>query len=94
MIGYLGFIVAKVLLGIVQALPLPVVIRVARLLAGIVWIFDSRHRKVIRHNLTIAFGCDPGHHQLVRATYRRFVENILTAAWIGKRTDIELKPLI
>jgi KDO2-lipid IV(A) lauroyltransferase len=69
--------------GILQSLPLEWVARLGRLLGGIAYLLDARHRKKTRENLRKALGperSDAEIDALARETFRRIGESFCSAA--------------
>jgi KDO2-lipid IV(A) lauroyltransferase len=80
---WLLYILARALLGVVQAMPLDWVARMGRLLGGLAYHLDGRHRRVALKNLTMCFGAEKSSAEiqaLARENFRRIGENFACAA--------------
>ena len=74
--------VARALVKLLQALPLPAVARLGRACGHLVYCLDLRHRRVALENLTHCFGTElttPQIRSLVRENFRRIGENFACA---------------
>jgi KDO2-lipid IV(A) lauroyltransferase len=75
-------LLARVLIGFIQALPLRLVARLGRAAGGLAYIFDGRHRRVAIQNLTLCFGGEKSPEEiltLARENFRRIGENFASA---------------
>lgn len=88
---------ARMLVAMVQALPLPLVARLGRGFGGLAFHLTGRYRRVVLRNLTMCFGNEksPGEIQaLARENFRRIGENYVSAIKTAAMTAEQLKPHI
>ncbi|MDD2708817.1 MAG: glycosyltransferase family 9 protein [Verrucomicrobiae bacterium] len=92
MTAFLAFVSAKGIIAIIQALPLPLVWRAARLMGALLWKLDWRRRAIALGNLQIAFPDSPSRslEKIGRESLLRVVENAFLNAWMGGRRDADL----
>ncbi len=89
------YLVALGLMKFLQALPLPWVARLGRLVGGLVWWLDRRHRRVALRNLTMCFGAEKTPAQirrLARENFLRIGENFASSVKTAAMTSDELRP--
>ena len=82
MFNLLIYFPARVLVALVQALPLTLVARLGRLVGGLVWWLDGRHRRMALRNLTMCFAAEKSPAEilsLARENFRRIGENFACA---------------
>jgi KDO2-lipid IV(A) lauroyltransferase len=88
---YLVYLVVRMLVCVVQALPFAAACRFAELLAWLVYHIDKRHRLVAGENLHKAF---PGQHSeaeidtLVRNVYRHFCTMVVELLFMPRRCHL------
>jgi KDO2-lipid IV(A) lauroyltransferase len=92
------YLVARLLVALLQALPLPVVVRLGRAGGAVAWWLDARHRRVALDNLQRCFGAEKSAGEirdLARENFRRLGENyasaIKTAAMSGEEIHAVLE---
>ncbi len=88
------YVIARGLVGFVQALPLNWVARLGRLCGGAVYLMDARHRRVARRNLTMCFGKEKSEQEikaLVKENFLRIGENFACAIKTASMPFEELK---
>jgi len=88
------YFLARSVVALIQALPLPVVARVGRFGGIIVWAFDRRHRRVALRNLTMCFGNEKSAAELralTRENFRRIGENFACAAKTASMSFEEIR---
>ena len=76
------YLIARVLVAVVQALPMNLVARIGRTLGGLWYWIDGRHRRVVLKNMTMCFGREKSPeeiHELARENFRRIGENYITS---------------
>jgi KDO2-lipid IV(A) lauroyltransferase len=86
---------ARALVAVIQALPLPFVARLGRGLGGLAFHLTARYRRVALQNLTLCFGDEKSPveiQELARENFRRLGENYLCAIKTAVMTADELKP--
>ena len=92
----------KLVPGLIQTLPLTLLLILARLLGYLGWFLDRHHRRVALRNVEIALsdGNLPGSTTfaaapagIARESFIRMIENTLVAAWIAARNDHEAQKL-
>jgi KDO2-lipid IV(A) lauroyltransferase len=86
------YLCARVLVAVLQALPLTLVARLGRAGGLLWWMVDLKHRGLVKRNLAAAFpeksaGEVAG---IARETFRRIGENSLSAVKTASMTDAEL----
>ena len=89
------YLVVRVLIGMVQLLPLRGVARLGRGIGALVWILDRRHRKVTLRNLERCFAGEKSPeeiHKLAKETLRRIGENFACSAKTAAMSIEELRP--
>ncbi len=82
MFNLLIYFPARVLVALVQALPLTLVARLGRWAGALVWWLDGRHRHMALRNLTMCFGAEKTPAEiraLARENFRRIGENFASA---------------
>jgi len=100
LIDWLGFIAFRVLAPVFRIMPLGVVFFLGRLLGGLLYCLDARHRAIAYTNLKTAFGdklCCRDLKRLTRDFYRAFGQNLIEIfiiprvgrGYIEKYADIE-----
>lgn len=80
---WLIYIFARTLLALFQLLPLGLAARIGRVLGGLVYHLDARHRRVALKNLTMCFGSEKSAREieaLARENFKRIGENFACAA--------------
>ena len=83
------------LIAMIQALPLQWVARLGRMVGGLVYVLDRRHRRVALRNLTMCFGQEKTEDEiraLAKENFRRIGENFACAAKTAGMTFEQLKP--
>ncbi len=86
---------ARGLVALIQALPLPLVARAGRALGGLAFHLTARYRRVTLQNLTLCFGGEKSAaeiQELARENFRRLGENYGCAIKTAAMTAAELKP--
>ncbi len=86
---------ARVLVALVQALPLTWVARLGRLGGALAWWADSRHRRVALANLSMCFGNEKSPAEigmLARENFRRIGENFACAVKTAAKSSEKLRP--
>src|ERR1039457_4347105 len=86
---------ARALVAVIQALPLPFVARLGRRTGGLAFHLTARYRRVALQNLTLCFGGEKSPaeiQELARENFRRIGENYLCAIKTAAMTADELKP--
>ncbi len=86
---------ARLLVALIQALPLTLVARLGRAGGGLAFWLDPRHRRVALHNLTMCFGNEKSPQEiraLARENFRRIGENFASAVKTAAMTFDELQP--
>lgn len=86
---------ARVMVAIVQALPLRVVARIGRLLGILAFYLSARYRRVAVQNLTACFGAEKSAAQirdLAKENFRRIGENYICAVKTAAMTAGQLRP--
>ena len=89
------YALARALVALIQALPLPVVARTGRALGGLAFHLTARYRRVTLQNLTMCFGAEKSPaeiRELARENFRRIGENYACAIKTAAMTAAELKP--
>ncbi|HKI70090.1 MAG TPA: hypothetical protein VKA67_10905, partial [Verrucomicrobiae bacterium] len=89
------YLIARVLVTFLQALPLTVVARLGRIGGGLVYYLDGRHRRVALQNLAMCFGAEKSPAQirsLARENFRRIGENFACAVKTAAMSFAELRP--
>lgn len=91
---HLLYLVARMLIGLLQSLPLTWVARLGRYGGSVVHMFDRRHRRVARENLRRCFGREMSAAALLRIereNFRRIGENFACAVKTASMTDEQIK---
>ena len=86
---------AKVLVGLLQRLPLRTVARLGRACGALVYRVDARHRRVAERNLTLCLGAERSAGEiraLASENFRRIGENFACAIKTASMTFEELRP--
>jgi KDO2-lipid IV(A) lauroyltransferase len=94
MMDRLLYVAARILVGILQSLPLTWVARLGRYGGAVVHLVDRRHRRVARENLRRCFGAEMSEHalrELERENFRRIGENFACAVKTASMTDEQIK---
>src|SRR5690349_4701681 len=89
------YLLARAVVALLQALPLPVVARLGRAGGALAWWLDARHRRVAVRNLTMCFGREKSAAEiqaLARENFRRIGENYTCAIKTAAMTFEQLKP--
>jgi len=89
------YLLARALVGLLQALPLPVVARLGRWGGQLAYWLDVRHRQVAVRNLTQVLGRDQSPRtirSLAREHFRRLGENYCSAIKTAAITAEQLRP--
>ena len=88
------YIIARVVIALIQALPLRTVARVGRACGGLAYWLDARHRRVARRQLTMCFAEKTAEEirALAKENFRRIGENFACAAKTASMTFEELRP--
>jgi len=92
---WLLYAVARVVVTLLQALPLPVVARLGRMGGACAYWLDGRHRRVALRNLTLVFGGELPPEEiraLAREHFRRLGENYCCAVKTAAMSPEELRP--
>lgn len=91
------YLLARLGIGLLQALPISWVARLGRWGGGVMFWLDGRHRRMALHNLTRCFGAEksaPEIHQLARENFRRLGENYCSAIKTAAMDEAELKQVL
>jgi lauroyl/myristoyl acyltransferase len=91
------YLIARGVIGFLQALPLRVVARIGRAGGALAYSLDARHRRVAQRNLTMCFGNEKSEaeiRELARENFRRIGENFACAAKTASMSFEELKPFV
>lgn len=91
------YLFARAVVVLLQALPLTVVARLGRFGGGMAYLFDTRHRRVAVHNLTMCFGAEKSPAQisrLARENFRRIGESFACAVKTAAMSFAELEPCV
>ena len=94
MIDTLIYCFGRVLIGLVQMLPLPLVARLGSAGGALAFHLDARHRQVALNNLMMCFGSEKSAEEtreLARENFRRIGENYACAIKTAGMTADELK---
>jgi KDO2-lipid IV(A) lauroyltransferase len=86
---------ARVLVAVIQALPLTLVARLGRAGGGLAYWLDGRHRRVALQNLTMCFGREKSPEEiraLARENFRRIGENYAGAVKTAVMSPEQLRP--
>jgi KDO2-lipid IV(A) lauroyltransferase len=89
------YLLARAVVGVIQALPLKWVARLGRGAGGLAYWLDARHRRVARRNLDLCFGREKSPAQiraLARENFRRIGESFACAAKTAAMSLEELRP--
>jgi KDO2-lipid IV(A) lauroyltransferase len=87
------YILAKGIIALAQALPLPAVVRLGRAIGALVYYLDARHRRVALRNLTAAFAQEKTAAEiraLALENFRRIGENFGSAMRTSAMSDSEV----
>jgi lauroyl/myristoyl acyltransferase len=85
----------RVIIAVLQALPLIWVAHIGRAMGGLVYWLDARHRRVALKNLTMCFGREksPGEiRAIAKENFRRIGENYASAIKTSAMTFEQLRP--
>src|SRR5208283_3796887 len=91
------YLLARVAVGLAQALPLERVARLGQAVGGLVYWLDARHRRMARRNLQLCFGAEKSPREiraLARENFRRIGENFACAIKTAALSFEELSPRI
>ena len=91
------YYLARMLVALVQALPLTWVARLGRLGGGLAYWVDARHRRVALRNLILCFGGEQSPAQLravARENFRRIGENFACAIKTAAMNFEDLRPRV
>jgi KDO2-lipid IV(A) lauroyltransferase len=91
------YLLARAVLAVLQAMPLPWAARVGRAGGALAYWLDFRHRRVARSNLNLCFGREKSTAQLrdlAKDNFRRIGENFACAAKTAAMTLDELRPYV
>lgn len=91
------YLLARALIGFVQALPLPWVARLGRWGGGLAYWFDGRHRRVAQRNLSRCFAAEKTAGEiraLARENFRRIGESFACAVKTAAMTFEQLRPRV
>jgi KDO2-lipid IV(A) lauroyltransferase len=86
---------ARLVVAVIQALPLPAAARLGRALGRLAFYLSARYRRVTLQNLTMCFGGEKSPEEiraLARENFRRIGENYVCAIKTAAMTADELKP--
>jgi len=89
------YAIARMLVAVIQALPLRLVARLGRALGGLGFHLTGRYRRVTIQNLTRCFGAEKSAaeiRELARENFRRIGENYACALKTAAMTTDQLKP--
>ena len=89
------YAVARVVIGMIQALPLLWVARLGRIGGGLAYFLDARHRRVAYRNLRMCFGKEKSPEeiqQIARENFKRIGESFACAVKTASMTIEELRP--
>jgi KDO2-lipid IV(A) lauroyltransferase len=89
------YLLARAVVAVIQALPLPFVARAGRALGGLAFHLTARYRRVTIQNLTRCFGAEKSPAEiaeLARENFRRIGENYAAAVKTASMTAAELQP--
>jgi KDO2-lipid IV(A) lauroyltransferase len=89
------YLVARMLAGLIQALPLEAAARLGRAGGWLAYHLDRRHRKVALRNLTMCFGkekSDAEIRSIARENFLRIGENFVSAVKTASMSLDELEP--
>jgi lauroyl/myristoyl acyltransferase len=95
MFELLLYLPARVLVALIQALPLTLVAWLGRRGGALVWWLDARHRRVTLRNLTMCFGAEKSPREiraLARENFRRIGENFGCAVKTAAMSLEALRP--
>ena len=93
--GSLLYLLARVVVGVLQALPLPVVARLGRAGGGAAYWLDARHRRVALKNLEMCFGDGMSTREiraLAKENFRRIGENYAGAVKTAAMSQEQMRP--
>jgi KDO2-lipid IV(A) lauroyltransferase len=95
------YVIARLVVGALQSLPLRVVARIGRCSGALAYWLDARHRRVAIRNLTASFSDEMAHAEIMRVArenFKRIGENFASAAKTASMPfdilapDVEFKP--
>jgi KDO2-lipid IV(A) lauroyltransferase len=92
---FLLYLVARVVVAVVQALPLRAVARIGRVCGALAYWVDARHRRVALKNLAQCFGGEKSPAEiraLARENFRRLGETYTTAVKTAAMSLADLQP--
>ncbi len=91
------YYLARGLIALLQALPLPTVARLGRFGGAVVFHLDARHRRVTLENLRMCFGGEKSEEEimaLAKENFRRIGENYCCAIKTAAMSIEELRPYV
>jgi len=91
------YLLARTVIGCIQALPLRLVACLGRAGGAVVYLFDGRHRRMAQSNLEKCFGPEKSAREiqaLARENFRRIGENFACAAKTAAMTLEQLRPYV
>lgn len=91
------YLLARIGIGIVQALPLSVVVRIGRWGGGVMFWLDARHRRMALKNLTQCYHAEKSPREirrLARENFRRLGENYCAAVKTAAMNETDLKKVV
>lgn len=86
--------IAHLVVGLLQSIPLDSAARVGRVLGGLCWWLDRRHRKVALENLHLAFGRELNQgtiEAIAKEHFKRIGESYCAAIKTASMTDAQLR---
>lgn len=86
---FLASAFVKILTKSLQRLPFSLVWKIGAWAGHFAWVLDTSHRRLALRNQRFALG--PNAPTVVRATFARVTQNLLSAGWMAGRTDAELE---
>jgi len=90
------YLIARMLIGLLQAMPLRGVARLGRMVGALVYLIDGRHRRVATNNLVRCFPEMPSVaiREIAKENFRRIGENFACAVKTAAMTAEQLRPHI
>ena len=88
------YLLARAVIGMLQAMPLTWVARFGRAAGGFFYFLDARHRKVALKNLNLCFGAEKSSEEIgaiAKENFRRIGENFCCAAKTAGMTYVQLQ---
>src|ERR1039458_1262557 len=89
------YLIARTLVGVIQALPLKLVARLGRAAGALAFWADARHRRVALQNLEMCFGNEKSPDEIraiAKETFRRIGENFACAVKTAAMTPAQMLP--